>query len=135
MALSWLIWGDLAMEYMVAARWNVAAIYSSVFDVTTVFTAFLFTFFSIFATTDRGFIGKARGTLPFRRTIDYTISALVLGAGLIVATIPMLIITPMPMEDGLPLVILAAWMGLTIWTASAFTRAAAIFAIFAREHL
>lgn len=130
-----LAWGDEAIGAMDGAGWNVGAIYSSVFDVSAIFTPFAFTFFTLFVTTDRGFIGKAKGTLPYKRTVEYTLTAMLLGGLLTVTSIPMLIVVPKPTDFSLALLAVSAWLGLTTWTAAAFARAAYIFSIFAREHL
>src|SRR5687767_8248880 len=89
--------GPKAFAHMASHGWDIAAIYSSVFDLTTIFTAFLMTFYTFVITTGSGFIGRARGTRPYRLLLGYTFSALVLGSTLIAFSIPMMVIGPEPM--------------------------------------
>lgn len=130
-----IIWGAQAFTAMLRQGWDVGVIYSATFDLMTIFTAFLFTFFSFFVTTDRGFIGRAKGTLPYRQTVKYTLKTLALGALLIALSIPMMVIKPAPTDLGFALVLVSFWLALAIWTAASFFRAAHIFSIFASQHL
>lgn len=124
-----------AIAHMIAAKWSVGAVYSSVFNVAAITTPFLFTFYSFVVTTDRGFIGRAKGSVYYAATVRFTVWALIFGAALTLASIPMIVIEPKPsgISEWSNLA-LAAWVGFAIWTFGAFVRAAFLFSIFVQQH-
>lgn len=108
-------------------------IYSATFDVATVLTAFLFAFYTFVLTQEAGFIGRMKRTPTYGSLLRFTASAMWLGAGLVVVTIPMMVTHPQPTCSQDPsLVIVAAWAGLAVWSFAAFVRASWIFGVFAR---
>jgi hypothetical protein len=134
-AIVCIIWGCDAFAFMSAEGWKIDAIYTSVFSVATVITGFLLTFFMVFITTESGFIGRTRGTLPFKQTVRFALRSIALGAALTVFSIPMMVITPAPQALDITLALVTAWTGLAVWTLASFVRVGGIFVIFAREHL
>jgi hypothetical protein len=120
-----------AFGIMEAANWDVGTIYSSTFDVASVATPFLFTFYTIFVTTESGFIGRMRRTKAYADTISYTLKALRYGACLIAASLPFMLVVPKPTlhSDAWNFAV-AAWAGLAVCTILAFVRAARQFSIF-----
>lgn len=124
------VFGWPLVDVSTSSAWNLPALYSAIFSISGIYTAFLFTFYSFIATTDRGFIGKAKDSIYYKRTISFTVSALVLGGILTVLSIPMLLVEPdLQTEAGRVAIVL--WVGLTIWASTAFVRAAYLFVIFA----
>jgi hypothetical protein len=121
--------------YLVAAEhaWKVDQIYTCVFTLATVFTAFLFTFYTFVITADRGFIAKVRHTAAFSQTVTYTISAIAVGSILCVATVPLLVVQPSPDYRDPWLIVVALWSALTVGATASFIRAAYLFSIFARN--
>jgi hypothetical protein len=127
-------WGPRGFSYLATKEYAHESIYSSVFDITSIATAFLLTFFTFVITTDRGFIGRAKGTRPYRLLLAYTLRALALGVALIVLSVPMMVVEPCPVSRADPaLYAVAIWAGLSVWTLAAFVRAAHLFSIFAVE--
>lgn len=122
--------GDLAYSYAEASKWHLDQMYTAVFTISTVVTAFLFTFYTFIITGDRGFLAASRSSLPFRQTVDYTLRAIVVGSVLSVATIPMLVVQPVLLKGDLWMFFAAVWAALTVWAVSSFIRAAYLFAIF-----
>jgi len=112
------------------ATWNLPALYSAIFSISGIYTAFLFTFYSFIATTDRGFIGRAKDSIYYKRTVSFTVSALVLGGFLTLVSIPMLLVEP-DLQTRAGRVVIVLWIGLTVWASAAFVRAAYLFVIFA----
>lgn len=111
--------------------WKLDQLYTCVFTISTVFTAFLFTFYTFVVTAERGFLGKAKDSTYFKQTVKYTINAIVVGGIVCVLTVPLLIIQPYPkVLDGW-LIFAAVWAGFTVWATASFIRAAYLFAIFA----
>ena len=129
-ALWWLGWPLKVLADR--ASWNLPALYGAVFNISGIYTAFLFTFYSFIATTDRGFIGKAKKSIFYKRTVRFTISALIIGVLLTIGTIPLLL-----MEPGLDLlwarIAVVVWAGFAVWSTASFVRAAYLFVIFARS--
>lgn len=122
----------VAPDFFVVAnrsKWDIASIYSSVFDISTVFTAFAFTFYSFVLTKSDGFVGRMKGTYAYRQTKRFAVSAMGLGVTLTIASIPMFVVVPQPSTeaDSAALLIVALWVSLAVWTIAAFIRAARIF--------
>lgn len=127
--------GPKAFACIIQNSWKVDVVYSSVFDIVSIFTAFLMTFYTLVITTDRGFIGRAKDSRPYRSLLAYTIRALGLGSALILLSVPIMLVEPAPTSHSDPsLYAVAIWCALSVWTAAAFVRAAHLFAIFAKEH-
>ncbi len=120
---------------MVKAGWKTENIYSSAFNISTVATPFLFTFYTIFVTTETGFIGRMKRANAYRMTVNYTVRAMWLGALLSVASLPFIIVSPAPDAYSDPWTwAVAGWSGLTVATVSAFLRACRQFGIFISVH-
>lgn len=110
--------------------WNIAGTYGAIFGLAGVYTAFLFTFYSFVATTDRGFIGRLRPTETYRRIIRFTVISLILGASVIVCTLPLILFEP-TLGTRWGAWTLSIWAGITVWSTLAFVRAAYLFVIIA----
>lgn len=134
MAASYGVYGYDLMQHAISSGWQVGNLYSSAFDVSSVFTAFLFTFYTFVVTTESGFIGRMKKTDVYGLLKSYSSVALVLGALLIAASIPMMIIEPKPVNVSGWHYVVAVWIGLAVWTAAAFLRAARLFVEFIRLH-
>lgn len=126
------LWGFPLAQQAVERQWKVDELYTAVFNIAGIYTAFLFTFYSFIATTDRGFIGRSKDSRYYRQTVNYTISALVLGGALCVLTLPILVIEP-DLRSHAGRVVASSWVGLSVWASAAFVRAAYLFTIFARS--
>ncbi len=131
-ALAGVLWaGPYVFTHAEKAKWHLDELYTSVFTLATVFTAFLFTFYTFVITADRGFLGRAKESVYFRRTVHFTFVAIWIGAALCLATIPLLVVQPVPSPKDPWLFYVASWAGLTVWACASFVRAAYLFAIFA----
>ena len=131
-ALATYRWGYLFFSAAELNGWDYGVIYSSVFDVTSIFTAFLFAFYSFILTQEIGFVARMRKTISYKMTIRFTLSALYLGGILIVYSIPMMVISPSPPQGtSLAQLLVAIWAGLTFWSMLSFARAAWLFSVFA----
>jgi|SRR6185312_2135825 len=126
-------WGPGGFSYADRKSWHLDQLYTCIFTYSTVITAFLFTFYTFIITGDRGFLSAARESVYFRQTVSYTFRAILLGAVLSLATIPMLVIQPLPKAGGAWLIYSATWAAVAAWATAAFIRAAWLFAIFARK--
>lgn len=129
-----LVAGPRAFEYAHDHAWKVDQIYTCVFTLSTVFTAFLFTFYTFVVTAERGFLGRARASTYFKQTVRYTLGAIGVGAALCVATVPLLVVQPTPIVGDPWLLAFSAWAALTVWASASFVRAAYLFSIFAGNH-
>lgn len=107
--------------------------YSGVFGLATVFTGFLFTFYTFVITADNGFIGRARSSLYLRRTMKFTVTALKLGG--ISSLLSLLMMVWQPNLEWRPgSIAFSIWFGLSVCSSLAFERAARLFVIFCRRH-
>lgn len=124
-----------AFDAMTKAGWKTENIYSSAFNIATVATPFLFTFYTIFVTTESGFIGRMKRTNAYRMTVRYTLRAIWLGALLSVASLPLILASPAPTTRDDPWIwFIAIWSGLLVSTLAAFVRAARQFGVFIGVH-
>lgn len=108
-------------------------LYSSVFNVASIFTAFLFTFYTFIATADRGFLSAAKKTSYYKRSVKFTVEALIWGSLLCLATIPMLMMQPKPSQHTAHLVFFSIWFGISAVSISQFVRATNLFIILANR--
>lgn len=122
-------------EAMLKYGWKIENIYSSAFNIATVATPFLFTFYTMFVTTETGFIGRMKRTNAYKMTVQYTLRAIWLGALLSVTSLPLIIASPAPIKSDDPWNwFIAIWCGLLVYTLAAFVRAARQFGVFISVH-
>lgn len=116
-----------AYAFMQERLWNYSALYSTVFDVATVFTALLFAFVVYFRTTKSALLEAMPSRLLLGAT-QYARSAFSAGLLLILVSIPFIVAEPLPTETfDLPSFLVALWISLTISTITLFLRASRIF--------
>jgi hypothetical protein len=127
-----LIYGPRVIACATASGWQLDQLYGAIFNLSTVFTGFLFTFYTFVVTTDRGFLGKAKHSLYFKRANGFTILAIVAGFILCVLSVPMLVRPPAPTGPGLAF--LSIWVAVAFWALLAFERATRVFIIFVSRH-
>lgn len=123
-------YGPEVFAYAELQQWHIDQLYTCVFTYSTVLTAFLFTFYTFIITGDRGFLTAARETIYFKQTIGYTMKAIMTGAVLSLASVPMLIVQPTPIAGDPWMAYAALWAALTVWSVASFVRAARLFAVF-----
>lgn len=103
--------------------------YTALFGLSTVFTGFLFTFYSFVSTADSGFLGKAKSSIYMKRANRFTVTAIIAGSMLSLYCVPLLVFQPSvaAFPGG---VMFAIWAGLSVWALLAFERAARLFIVF-----
>lgn len=117
----------IPFNYMQNSGWSWDAIYSSVFDLSTVYTALLFGFVTYFKSSQSRFL-KAISKRLFDGAISYAEHAFKIGLILIVVSIPFIVIEPLPASAcDLNSVFFAVWFGLTVSAVGAFLRASKLF--------
>lgn len=123
------------LNYIFDNKWDVGVLFSSVFDLAAVATAFSFTFYAFIVTADGGFIGRMKRSIYYKALLRFTIVATILGGILVIASIPLMIVKPIPASSwSISCFAVAVWFGLVAATSAAFFRAARLFAIFASQH-
>lgn len=130
-AVALILFGPQAYAHADSQHWKVDQLYTCVFTLATVFTAFLFTFYTFVITAERGFLARAKHTSYFKQTVKYTLTAIWVGGLLCIATVPLLVVQPTPKVGDPWLLFIALWGGLTVWACASFIRAAYLFSIFA----
>jgi hypothetical protein len=133
-AAAMLVFGPKLIAFATSNGWHLDQLYSAVFNLSTVFTGFLFTFYSFIVTTDRGFLGQARQSIYLKRANGFTIVAISAGFILCVLSVPTLVWQPAPLVRNLEMVWLSIWIGNSVWALLAFERATRLFIIFASRH-
>ncbi|WP_182482224.1 hypothetical protein [Henriciella barbarensis] len=122
-----LVLAPYAFKLMIENGWNYAAIYSSVFDVATVFTALLFAFVVYFRTSKSEYLSALPKRLLDQATA-FSQRAFWWGMGLILISVPLIVIEPAPVEAfGAFSALVAVWVGIAATAASAFWQASSIF--------
>ncbi|WP_340647017.1 hypothetical protein [Phenylobacterium sp.] len=129
-----LVFGPNLMTSAAANGWHLDQLYAALFNLSTVFTGFLFTFYSFVVTADRGFLAQARQSIYLQRANGFTIVAITAGFILCVLSIPTLVWQPAPIVRNLEMVWLSVWVGTSVWALLAFERATRLFIIFASRH-
>jgi hypothetical protein len=123
-----------AAAFSIDHNLNYAAFYAAVFDLSGIFTAFLFGFFTYSISSGSPFMVAARNTAAFRAMLTYVKRAVVLGALLTVITIPTLIVEPLPIKRfAIEWYYMMIWFGVFLGAASSFWRATRLFWIFASQ--
>jgi hypothetical protein len=77
-----------------SGRWDMPAFYAAVFDWSSIQAAFLFSVFAFFLSRSEPFIQAISNTVPFRALRAYVLKSLILSLGLTLASLPLLISTP-----------------------------------------
>jgi hypothetical protein len=103
--------------------------YTALFGLATVFTGFLFTFYSFVSTAESGFLGKARSSIYMKRANRFTVTAIIAGSMLSIFCVPLLVFQPSVGTFPGNLAF-AIWAGLSAWALLAFERAARLFILF-----
>jgi hypothetical protein len=117
----------IPFQQMVANGWDYGALYSSIFDLATVYSALMFGFVTYFRTAQSRFLERISPRL-FQGAIDYAQSAFSLGLLLIVLSIPYILWEPVPNAPwSRESFAFAFWFGLTVAAIVAFLRASKLF--------
>lgn len=118
------IWaGSTVITYAQQHKWNVPTIYSSVFDLCSLITAFVFSFFTFARTSETEFLHRMRKTTTYARFMRYLVSAMNASAALVIISIPFMIAEPQPATYQDPWFwACAAWIALVGFTLTATAR-------------
>lgn len=113
--------------FIVAQQWDYGAIYSSIFDLATVYSALLFGFVGYFRTVRHKFI-EALPERLYWGSIRYAEHGFALGMTLMLVSIPLIVIQPRP-EASFDLwsFVFGLWAFLAVSAIIAFVRASQIF--------
>lgn len=125
--------GPHLFEVAVSYKWNVPSIYSAVFNLSAVYTAFLFSLYTYILTSDSKFIAAAEKSTFFKRALALSVRAMFLGALVSVASIPMMLIEPVAVELNNVMWWIAGWISVSVWSLGAFAQAASILVLFAKR--
>lgn len=119
-------------RFVAAHQLNIDEAYTGIFGISTVLTGFLFTFYSFVLTAEHGFIGKARTSYYLRRTMVFTVTALIAGAVATLVSMSILVWQPV-IATTVGGIIFAVWAAVAIWSLLCFERATRLFLIFSAQ--
>lgn len=121
------IFSHLPFAYIVAKDWDYGSIYTSIFDLSTVYSALMFGFVTYLKTSQSKFLEKISPRL-LHGAVRYARHAYSLGVSVIVVSIPFIVLKPVP-ETPLSAssFFFAAWFGLTVSAVFASVRASRLF--------
>lgn len=112
--------------------YNYAAIFSSIFGVSSALTALLFAFYTYAISSDSAFIKAMRKTGPYDDMLFYVKVSIGVNAALTLYSIPIMVLEPIPKELwSIFWWLLLVWSCLLFAAASSFIRAFMVFWIFA----
>lgn len=113
---------------------NLENFYTSIFGVATVLTGFLATFYGIIATSPTRFMQRLKRTHAFAKCKKLIKNAMGYGFALTLVSIPFIIFAPLP-TDRLTggNFTFSAYSAYTLWTLTAFYRAASSFFVMVEE--
>jgi len=117
-------------------HWHLEVLYLAGFEFASVATSFLFTFFMFVIAADSGFIAKMKSSIYYGRMIGFTARALALGVILALASLPLMVIQPIPISRwSWETAVVAIWVFIAAWTVGAFVRTVRQFIAFATADL
>lgn len=128
-----IVYGPSLFAVAQSNSWNIPAIYSAVFNISTVYTAFLFSLYTYILTSDSRFIAAAEKSGFFKQAVSLAIRAMLMGALVSIVTVPFLLIEPTTTMRDAVMWWVAAWVGLAVWSFFLFVQAASILSLFAKR--
>lgn len=112
---------------------DISEFFSAMFNVASILTAFLFSFFGMSIAPGGGFIAKIFGTKTFRLFTRYIVESLILGSSLAVLSIPFMVADLIPSSDfSWQMWLAAIWSFFAISAMLSFYRVASVFVIWIR---
>lgn len=125
---AWLFWGHKLVYLSEANHWHLDQLYTAVFAFLAITTGFLATFYCTIMCMSEGFVRAIRDTRLLGRFLAFVKGAIVLGFFVSLASIPMMVVAPLPKEPmTISAFVIAAWVGVAVWAVAAFFRVAALF--------
>ncbi|MHC2712701.1 hypothetical protein ACVIWV_002411 [Bradyrhizobium diazoefficiens] len=128
------VFGPEALHYVHAKDWAMENIFVAVFTLATVTAGFGLAIYTFLLTTETGFIGRTKRSIYYRHLLTYVLIATVLSAITAFLSVPGMVVKTTPEPHSIHAVYVGVWAGLSVWTASALSRAGYLFSYFAREH-
>ena len=127
-------WGTLVQNQAATASVNLKEIFSSIFDVATLFTGLLFSVYVLAIAPGGGFIERIFSTKTFSLFKRYTIEAMVLGSLSSLISIPLRSLEKLPPSNNENwMIVFAIWGGLAVAATFAFYRVVYAFYVFAQQ--
>lgn len=128
-----LLFAPSFFQHCAASGWACGNAYYMAFDVSSLLSAFLFTFYGMVVAVETGFIGRLRATRAYRDFVSYLLRALVAAVAVTVLSVPLIIVEPAFVEAaGALFVVGAIWFGLTTVALASFGRAVWLFVLMTR---
>ncbi len=113
---------ELTVQFESGA-WNVSNFYSAVFGWASIQTGFLFAVYVYLATKTSPFMESVKETEAYRSMMAFTRATLWLVISVVLATVPLLVATPLPGDSiSIVTVLIALWCGLVVYTFFRFLR-------------
>lgn len=116
---------------------NIGNGYAAIFDIATIFAAFLFTFYGMLLTSNSGFIRRLKETTTYRDFVVYLIRAIIMSAIVSLSSVPLIVVSPMPVDKlTMAYWLVGIWVSLVVGCMACFARALTIFVLISRvpEH-
>jgi hypothetical protein len=123
-------WGYLLADQSTYQSWHLDQVYTAVFGFLAVTTGFLATFYATLQSTTEGFVQRIRNTKghTLEKFLTLTKYTIVIGFVAAMASIPMIVVAPMPSTDfDIATIMSSLWLGLAIWAIASFIAIATSF--------
>lgn len=122
---AYLFWGTDFADFVEAKKWEISALYSSVFDLTSIICAFLLSFLIFVKTTNNRVLNAYRDRSEYALLISHFKRSIASSFCVTIVTVPYLIIVPLSSEMwSLEYIFVALWFGLAAYSLAAAVRSA-----------
>lgn len=105
-------YADAIFSTSVNQDWDLSALYAAVFDTASIVCAFLFSFLVFIKTTENKVLSAFRENRFYSIMIKHFIAALISSFFLTIATIPLIIASPTPLEKSFTFYVVMLWFSL-----------------------
>jgi hypothetical protein len=127
-AAAWMIFGSNVVCYAQQHNWHLDQLYTAVFAFLAITTGFLATFYCTIQCMSEGFIQRIRNTQTLNGFLAFTKHAIIIGFIVSIVSVPMMVVTPMPITSfSWSAVIVALWLGVAVYAVASFYRVASLF--------
>lgn len=105
------LYGIYFFEASYFFSWHIDSLYSSIFNLFVFISPFLFAYYTYIKTIDNSHVSYIRETLYFKRAEGYMLRAIVVTFFTAIASIPVVVINPQPLEMDFLFYSILVWFG------------------------
>tara|TARA_R110002110_G_scaffold415323_1_gene649212 strand:- start:1131 stop:1628 length:498 start_codon:yes stop_codon:yes gene_type:complete len=123
--IAFLIWGERFFIFSIDRGFDIAPLYQSVFDTSSIVCAFLFSFLVYIKTTENTFLSSFRSKRAYKKMVRHFLISIVSSFLLTISSIPFLVAAPAPVAyANYTFWIVLVWVMFTSFVVGATVRSA-----------